>query len=79
MRVILVLLMVAASSCCSIYTVPEFNSCGVVVKRKKDLNSQLVKCHVVKIDPRTYIELQGDSVWKVGDTVCIKVTVTKFK
>ena len=79
MRALILLLMVTATSCCSIYTVPEFNTCGDVVKRKKDSNSQLAKRHVVKIDQWTYVELQGDSTWEVGDTVCIKVTVKKFK
>lgn len=35
MRVILVLLVVAASSCCSIYMVPELNTCGGVIKERE--------------------------------------------
>ena len=49
MRVILVLLMVAASSCCSIYMVPELNTCGVVIKERDCRMEEGDKLYLVQI------------------------------
>ena len=79
MRVILVLLMVAASSCCSIYMVPELNTCGVVIKERDCRREEGDKLYLVQITEKTYIEHPTYKRYRVGDTICFKSTIKNFK
>ena len=79
MRVILALLMVAASSCCSVYMVPELNTCGVVIKERDCRMEEGDKLYLVKITEKTYIEHPTYKRYRVGDTICFKSTIKNFK
>ena len=79
MRVILVLLVVAASSCCSIYMVPELNTCGVVIKERDCRMEEGDKLYLVQITEKTYIEHPTYKRYRVGDTICFKSTIKNFK
>ena len=79
MRVILALLMLAASSCCSVYMVPEMNTCGVVIKERDCRMEEGDKLYLVQITEKTYIEHPTYKRYRVGDTICFKSTIKNFK
>ena len=79
MRVILALLMLAVSSCCSVYMVPELNTCGVVIKERDCRMEEGDKLYLVQITEKTYIEHPTYKRYRVGDTICFKSTIKNFK
>ena len=79
MRIILALLMLAVSSCCSVYMVPELNTCGVVIKERDCRMEEGDKLYLVQITEKTYIEHPTYKRYRVGDTICFKSTIKNFK
>ena len=76
MKGILVLLMVAASSCCSVYTVTDLNTCGVVRNFKPVESPDGDMTYFVEIDPadRFFIHYTTNKRFQIGDTVCFKAS-----
>jgi hypothetical protein len=76
---VLALIVLAASSCCSIYMVPELNTCGVVIKERDCRMEEGDKLYLVQITEKTYIEHPTYKRYRVGDTICFKSTIKNFK
>jgi hypothetical protein len=75
MRGLVLLLMVVASSCCSVYTVTDLNTCGVVRDFRTVANSpDGDMLYFVEIDPadRFFIHYTTKKRFQIGDTVCFK-------
>ncbi len=69
---ILALIVLGASSCCSVYIAPDMNTCGVVV-RERDCNMEEGdKMYLVRITKRKYINHPTYKRYSVGDTLCFK-------
>ena len=79
MRALIILLMVTATSCCSVYMVPELNTCGVVINEKDCKMEEGDKMYLVKIEKKFYIEHPTYKRYKVGDTICFKSSIKNFK
>jgi hypothetical protein len=79
MKGILALLMVAASSCGSVYMVPELNTCGVVINEKDCRMEEGDKMYLVQISKKNFIEHPTYKRYRVGDTICFKSTIKNFK
>ena len=56
MRALILPLMFTATSCCSVYMVPELNTCGVVIKERDCKMEEGDKMYLVKITEKNYIE-----------------------
>jgi len=79
MRTLILLLMVMATSCCSVYMVPELNTCGVVVNVKDCKMEEGDKMYLVKITKKDFIEHPTYKRYGIGDTICFKSTIRNFK
>ena len=79
MRALILLLMFTATSCCSVYMVPELNTCGVVIKERDCRMEEGDKLYLVQITEKSYIEHPTYKRYRVGDTICFKSTIKNFK
>ena len=79
MRALILLLMFTATSCCSVYMVPELNTCGVVIKERDCKMEEGDKMYLVKITEKSYIEHPTYKRYRVGDTICFESTIRNFK
>lgn len=73
---ILLLLAVAVSSCCSVYTVTDLNTCGVVRDFRPVTSPDGDVTYFVEIDPtdRFFIHYTTNKRFQIGDTVCFKAS-----
>ena len=73
---ILLLLAVAVSSCCSVYTVTDLNTCGVVRDFRTVTSPDGDMTYFVEIDPadRFFIHYTTNKRFQIGDTVCFKAS-----
>ena len=73
---ILLLLAVAVSSCCSVYTVTDLNTCGVVRDFRPVTSPDGDMTYFVEIDPadRFFIHYTTNKRFQIGDTVCFKAS-----
>lgn len=72
MRALIILLMVLASSCSSVYMVPELNTCGVVVKESDVRMEEGDKMYLVRITRNKFIEHPTYKRYQIGDTICFR-------
>lgn len=70
MRVLILLLMVAASSCCSVYTLTEIDCCGQITNSKPIVSEDGDMIYTVKVDKSHYIEYTTHGRFRQGDTIC---------
>ena len=78
-NLVLALIVLGASSCCSVYMVPELNTCGVVIKERDCRMEEGDKLYLVQITEKSYIEHPTYKRYRVGDTICFKSTIKNFK
>lgn len=79
MRALLIILVLfSAPSCCSVYMVPELNTCGVIVRKKKCRMESGDKIYRVKITKGVFIKHPTNKSHQIGDTICFKSTVYNF-
>ena len=73
---VLLLLAVAVSSCCSVYTVTDLNTCGVVRDFRTVTSPDGDMTYFVEIDPadRFFIHYTTNKRFQIGDTVCFKAS-----
>lgn len=73
---VLLLLAVAVSSCCSVYTVTDLNTCGVVRDFRPVTSPDGDVTYFVEIDPtdRFFIHYTTNKRFQIGDTVCFKAS-----
>ena len=73
---VLLLLAVAVSSCCSVYTVTDLNTCGVVRDFRPVTSPDGDMTYFVEIDPadRFFIHYTTNKRFQIGDTVCFKAS-----
>ena len=71
---VLVLIVLAASSCCSVYTVTDLNTCGVVRDFRTVTSPDGDMTYFVEIDPadRFFIHYTTYKRFQIGDTVYFK-------
>lgn len=72
MKVILALLMVAASSCCTVYTLTEINCCGKIVSQKSVISPDGDMEYTARIKKREYIQYTTFNRFNLGDTLCFR-------
>lgn len=76
MRILLIILVLfSATSCCSVYMVPELNTCGVVVNEKECKMEEGDKMYLVQITKKVFIEHPTYKRYRVGDTICFKSSI----
>ena len=76
-NLVLALIVLGASSCCSVYTVTDLNTCGVVRDFRTVANSpDGDMLYFVEIDPadRFFIHYTTNKRFQIGATVCFKAT-----
>jgi hypothetical protein len=76
-NLVLALIVLGASSCCSVYTVTDLNTCGVVRDFRTVANSpDGDMLYFVEIAPadRFFIHYTTNKRFQIGDTVCFKAT-----
>jgi hypothetical protein len=73
---VLLLLAVAVSSCCSVYTVTDLNTCGVVRDFRPVTSPDGDVTYFVEIDPtdKFFIHYTTNKRFQIGDTVCFKAS-----
>jgi hypothetical protein len=73
---ILLLLAVAVSSCCSVYSVTDLNTCGVVRDFRTVTSPDGDMTYFVEIDPadKFFIHYTTNKRFQIGDTVCFKAS-----
>ena len=73
---ILLLLAVAVSSCCSVYSVTDLNTCGVVRDFRTVTSPDGDVTYFVEIDPtdKFFIHYTTNKRFQIGDTVCFKAS-----
>lgn len=73
---ILLLLAVAVSSCCSVYPVTDLNTCGVVRDFRTVTSPDGDMTYFVEIDPadKFFIHYTTNKRFQIGDTVCFKAS-----
>lgn len=71
---VLALIVLGASSCCSVYTVTDLNTCGVVRDFRTVTSPDGDMAYFVEIDPtdRFFIHYITYKRFQIGDTVCFK-------
>jgi len=69
-NLILSLIVLGASSCCSIQMVSDMNTCGVVIKEEDCKMEEGDKMYLVRITKKKYYNHPTYKRYKIGDTVC---------
>jgi hypothetical protein len=75
-NLVLALIVLGASSCCSFYSVTDLNTCGVVRDYRTVTSPDGDMTYFVEIDPadRFFIHYTTNKRFKIGDTVCFKAS-----
>lgn len=73
---VLALIVLGASSCCSVYTVTDLNTCGVVRDFRTVTSPDGDMTYFVEIDPtdKFFIHYTTYKRFQIGDTVCFKAS-----
>jgi hypothetical protein len=73
-NLVLALIVLGASSCCSFYSVTDLNTCGVVRDYRTVTSPDGDMTYFVEIDPadRFFIHYTTNKRFQIGDTVCFK-------
>lgn len=73
---VLALIVLAASSCCSVYTVTDLNTCGVVRDFRPVASPDGDMTYFVEINPadKFFIHYTTYKRFQIGDTVCFKAS-----
>ena len=75
-NLVLALIVLGASSCCSVYSVTDLNTCGVVRDFRPVTSPDGNMTYFVEIDPadRFFIHYTTNKRFQIGDTVYFKAS-----
>jgi hypothetical protein len=75
-NLVLALIVLGASSCCSVYSVTDLNTCGVVRGFRPVTSPDGDMTYFVEIDPadKFFIHYTTNKRFQIGDTVCFKAS-----
>jgi hypothetical protein len=75
-NLVLALIVLGASSCCSVYSVTDLNTCGVVRDFRPVTSPDGDMTYFVEIDPadKFFIHYTTSKRFQIGDTVCFKAS-----
>ena len=75
-NLVLVLIVLGASSCCSVYSVTDLNTCGVVRDFRPVTSPDGDMTYFVEIDPadKFFIHYTTNKRFQIGDTVYFKAS-----
>jgi len=75
-NLVLALIVLGASSCCSVYSVTDLNTCGVVRDFRPVTSPDGDMTYFVEIDPadKFFIHYTTYKRFQIGDTVCFKAS-----
>jgi hypothetical protein len=71
---VLALIILGASSCCSVYTLTEINCCGEIVSQRSVVSEDGDMEYTAKIARRKYMSYTTFKRFQIGDTVCFKAS-----
>jgi len=71
---VLTLIVLGASSCCSVYTLTEINCCGKIVSQRAVVSDDGDIQYTAKIARRKYMSYTTFKRFQIGDTVCFKAS-----
>ena len=75
-NLVLALIVLGASSCCSVYSVTDLNTCEVVRDFRPVTSPDGDMTYFVEIDPadKFFIHYTTNKRFQIGDTVCFKAS-----
>ncbi len=78
---VLALLIVGTTACCSTYTITEFNTIGVVTNFRtiSSPDGDMMYTVLLSKEERAYIQCITPNRFSIGDTVLINSKITKLK
>ncbi len=78
---VLALLIVGTTACCSTYTITEFNTIGVVTNFRtiSSPDGDMMYTVLLSKEEKAYIQYITPNRFSIGDTVLINSKITKLK